>query len=673
VRRFGVGAVVDLAHELLAPRDDRRAASPETLVVRPAEQRRDARVRRDPRGGGVGVADGLEHDGAGLGVRPQPVDRGRVAGSGTFEVAKTVEPERSRSTLPERRDRGGGVTEPRQDRDREQRHADRAGRPEAAENGEHGRPGEREVDPRLEVELEDGVHPMEIGSVRITEEDDLAGADRRRREADERRHRAELAIAFGVEKQRDRPGDDERREREQRAPPRDRDHDGGGGEHGDQQMTEVARLREKRDSELRDHHRGRDREGTEDDERVEERGLRVNATDAGDRCLEVESEGERRDEDERGDRGAGDRDAGEGTQRRVRRGSAPQCDREQQRERERRVPRVRERERGEEASGGGERRRRQPCRDRAGRALRRAEQDADEGHEDDEPAHVGMQVAVKDREERKLRDRVRDDPRRPPVVELGERCALEHDLSRAVEVAEQDRAGASEQAERPARRRRVPDRSAAREDDRSDRREREVVGDLRRDPGEAGEVREQEMAEVVVVDRMAGEPRILRRDRGRADDRVEEREVHELLRAEDLRTERAHEREEEERRREPELAEDELAPRRPLADALPGVGERRDAERGDGEHERRPVGEAERRRDPGDEADPDDRQRTSERRTAIRELREEAGQHRRDRGPEDREQHPPENEIHVGRGEPSTERPAGLQSPTRLLSSGIGC
>ncbi len=150
--------------------------------------------------------------------------------------------------------------------------------------------------------------------------------------------------------------------------------------------------------------------------------------------------------------------------------------------------------------------------------------------------HVRVQVGQQERERRVLVDRVVDHARRREPVVLAQRPAVGDQQPRALEIAGDEHERDREQARAhgsPRPPRDAPDRRRGREQrrggQREERRHGEVVALVGRHRREPHEQPERELAEVVVVELGAGEPGILRRERGGPVRRVEERHVHRLL------------------------------------------------------------------------------------------------------------------------------------------------
>ena len=152
-----------------------------------------------------------------------------------------------------------------------------------------------------------------------------------------------------------------------------------------------------------------------------------------------------------------------------------------------------------------------------------------------------MQVAEQEREPRELVDRPRDHARRREPVVVAGRVGRVEPLAHAREVAEHEahddrrdadrhRSAADARQPRPGG---GPHRAGEREHggrrERRDQREREVVADVRRGADDLDHDRHREVAEVVVVELLAGHPGVVRRERGRGVRGVHERHVHRLL------------------------------------------------------------------------------------------------------------------------------------------------
>ena len=233
--------------------------------------------------------------------------------------------------------------------------------------------------------------------------------------------------------------------------------------------------------------------------------------------------------------------------------------------------------------------------------------EAGEREEERERDGVRVEVTEPEREERPLRDRVRDAPRGDPPVEVGEGPLAER-LPRAVERSPEYEDGAREEREPPP--------AAARADGSvgGERRERgqegrdEVVRVLGGDARGARREREEVRPEVVVREAGAGEPRVHERESRRRHEPREDGEVHRLLRLADLAERRADPEEEAEDREEEDERRGEGASAREHVEEVPPAPEEQ-----------------------GDEGEPRERQREDADRRLAEEPRDEpAGQRRRD-------------------------------------------
>lgn len=150
-----------------------------------------------------------------------------------------------------------------------------------------------------------------------------------------------------------------------------------------------------------------------------------------------------------------------------------------------------------------------------------------------------MQVAVDGGEVGELVDGVAlaDDTGGAPVVELPKATLLPQ-LQEAVEIADHHAHRGGGEGEEPPLRQRQADRRQFAERQAADRDHAEVVGDVIAHRGQAGEVGEHQVPEVIIVERLARHPHVLWRHYLGACQGVEKREVHELLGAEDLGPER---------------------------------------------------------------------------------------------------------------------------------------
>ena len=148
-----------------------------------------------------------------------------------------------------------------------------------------------------------------------------------------------------------------------------------------------------------------------------------------------------------------------------------------------------------------------------------------------------MKIGVEEREERELVDRLEvlgpDDARGVPVVELGGKRGAPG-VEGSGEVAGEDRAETRGQADGEAAARQAESQARRRhEREPGEGRHGEVVGDERRDPGQLRLGGREEVSPVVVADGLARHPRVGGRHARVAGERVQERQVHELLGAED--------------------------------------------------------------------------------------------------------------------------------------------
>jgi hypothetical protein len=226
----------------------------------------------------------------------------------------------------------------------------------------------------------------------------------------------------------------------------------------------------------------------------------------------------------------------------------------------RRGPREEDQHRGRQVPGvrGEERREEDRVHDHAadlGEAAR------DRGERDEERQRDGVRVEVPEpeREERPLGDGVRDAARGRPHVHRRE-SARGQELPEAIHRTRED------EERRPARGEET--RAAAEADRRETRRGRhpceqrseDVVRDLGREPGDAHGQRDHPRAEVVVREARAHHPGVADRERGRRQERVQDREVHRLLGLPDVPHRVTQPHEEEEREEEDRERQDHAPP-----------------------------------------------------------------------------------------------------------------
>ena len=525
----------------------RAAATPETLVVVPAEDGRKAGRAADAAVVRVRVARRLGEDGAVGDVRTQPLDRGAVAGRVALHPREPVQPvHRARPPEPEENGRERVGKEAR--RADEKGGADESARAARRERKrqEEGT-ADHEERPRSHERLEHRVHPPELVAVRVRHEDDVRHGGEHGARGGEEEAGAQGAgrgglLAFGrrTQEEPEDAGCERRREAENGALRQDRKRQTERRERGRRDESAVlASLRaHERDAERE---RGHDAQGAEVEERLT-RGRRLlperEPMDRGPR--RAEERDEERDGEEEREEAADDR--------RPRR-ALHEVARGEDEEARREIPRVR-REDGREEDAVEERARGRP--DPAGEAGEREEERERDG--------VRVEVPEAEREERPLRDRVLDAAGGGPPVEVDERLFPEG-LARAVERAAEDEDGAREDGEPPT----APARphGAVRGERGEGREERgdQVVRVLRRDARRAGREREEVRSEVVVREALAGEPRIHEREARRRHESGEDSEVHRLFGLPDL-AERAADPEEEE---EDEGEEDERREERPPA------------------------------------------------------------------------------------------------------------
>ena len=163
------------------------------------------------------------------------------------------------------------------------------------------------------------------------------------------------------------------------------------------------------------------------------------------------------------------------------------------------------------------------------------EADARAEQRERERDEVGVQIAVGEAESGELVDRTLDQPRAAPVVEARPaRPEARHDLPGAVEVPDhghqQGREPAAEVRAPP-----VPGEQVEAEREGRRGREREHVGqgeveaEPRTDAGQLEHGGDHELAEVVVIERAAGEPRVEGRHGAALEDGVEVRHLHRPL------------------------------------------------------------------------------------------------------------------------------------------------
>ena len=224
-----------------------------------------------------------------------------------------------------------------------------------------------------------------------------------------------------------------------------------------------------------------------------------------------------------------------------------------------------------------------------------------------------MQVREEEAPERVLVDRVRrDDARRRPEVVPVERAAGLMEM----EVERRSRPGRRRDEEREKNRDRAraqapAERGAGGEDrggrKRGGHRDREIEQDAGMNAEELPRRRREEMAEIRVRERRAGEPGFGRRELRGPQERVQEREVHRLLARVDLRIQGAHGEEEQERAPEDERRLPALGRWRGLS--RPAAAEeagRKERRRRDGEKASRERCKAPRDEEPGHEREEED-------------------------------------------------------------------
>jgi hypothetical protein len=151
----------------------RPAAAPETLVVVPAEDRRQARRAADAAVVRVRVARCLGEDGAVDGVRAQPFHGRAVAGRVALHPREPVHAVHGAGPLPPEENGRERVGEEacRADEKGGADDAARAARRERERQEE--RAADHEERPRPHERLEDRVHPPELVAVRVRHEDDV--------------------------------------------------------------------------------------------------------------------------------------------------------------------------------------------------------------------------------------------------------------------------------------------------------------------------------------------------------------------------------------------------------------------------------------------------------------------------------------------------------------------
>ena len=158
-------------------------------MVRPAEHRRDPGVRRDARELGVRVAGRLEDDRPDVRVVQEPVDGRGVAGRRGCASGPCASRENGRSLCRKRETAtlSGHSAASSAQTVRMARCARCLPLPAAPGAPGEDRAADGEERPGLVVELEDRVHPLQVGPVAVLEVDELAAADHPEAEQHEER------------------------------------------------------------------------------------------------------------------------------------------------------------------------------------------------------------------------------------------------------------------------------------------------------------------------------------------------------------------------------------------------------------------------------------------------------------------------------------------------------